>query len=252
MKPCTGTKWVTTPTRERLATTRKRVLRSREKERSYCVGDWDESRSRSVDSECVCRVNEPRNLTSRESLPFGLWGWQHWSVVWLGAMVSPGSESRARTHWFPRNVRGPTAARSCGREPHRQEMGGRLGGRKSEHPIVPRKRGNPPQGDPVEGRGMSGGSSEGCLGRPKGTRSPGSQSPGNLRESLMDSGTSEPGTVTRPVYQLVGSVVQKRCGRKWGGMPRGRGAECQSMRKPLLRSRMRELRLSGSVGGPGQ
>ena len=174
-------------------------MRSHEKKRSIPGDGWVESRSRSVNSECVCRVIEPRNLTNRESLPRGLWGWQHRSAVRLGVEVSPGSQSRARTHWFPRNVRGPIAVQSQGWKPSRQEMGERLGDRKSEHPIVPSKLGNSPQGNPVEGRGLSGGNPKGCPGRPQGTRRLGPQSPGSLRENPVDSGAGDAGTVKPPV-----------------------------------------------------
>ena len=50
LKPCTGTLRVCNPARQRLATSRERVLRG--------VG---EPALRSVDSECAGRVIEPRN-----------------------------------------------------------------------------------------------------------------------------------------------------------------------------------------------
>ena len=157
------TQWVSSPIRQRLATSRNRVLRSREKERPSRVDDWAESRMRSVDSECVCRVIEPRNLTSRESLSSWAGGLAvlERRMAWrdgLSGVRERGAHTRVSQE-RERSCRCPSPA---GWEPIHQEMGVRLGGRKSEHSIVPTKRGNPPQGDPVEGRGMSGGSSKGC------------------------------------------------------------------------------------------
>jgi hypothetical protein len=229
VKPCTGTKWVTNPIRQRVATSRERVLRGREKERPMPLFGWDESRTRSVDSECVCRVIEPRNLTFRESLPFGLWGWQHWRAVWLGATESPGSESRARTHRVPQERERPCHHPPLtGWEPDHEEMRGPLGGRESEHPIVPLKRGNSAQGDPVEERGLSGN------GARQRNDNWGHRTPGLSHRKLANSGPGEWGRGSPTSGNQLGHARQRVA------------------RRPILRSRMHELCTSGSVGGLGQ
>ena len=86
MKLLERTQWVINPTRKRLATHRKRVLRSR-----------PVRAARSVDSECQSRVIESRKPTSRWSPRRCHVRGQHRSAAQRqGAEVRPGSESGAK------------------------------------------------------------------------------------------------------------------------------------------------------------
>lgn len=154
MKPSIGTQWVANPTRQRVAASRKRVLRGQAKERPSPVGGWDEVWLRSVDSECVCRVIELRNLTSLAGAGLrGPKGRQYRITVWLGVTVPPESESRARTHGVPQERERP-----CRRQPSVvleaacEATSVLLGDRESERLVVPEKRGNSLPENPVEER----------------------------------------------------------------------------------------------------
>jgi hypothetical protein len=95
-KPVNETQWVANPTRERLAATRKRTLRS--------VTARD---ARSVWSECLSRVIESRKTFSRLGLPVFARGdnitlptisRHHHGTQAMGRATGPGSESGAEAH----------------------------------------------------------------------------------------------------------------------------------------------------------
>jgi|AntAceMinimDraft_8_1070364.scaffolds.fasta_scaffold136795_2 hypothetical protein len=89
MKDTIDTQWVNTPTRQRLATSRKRTLRSR-----------SVRAARSVWSEYQSRIIEPRNFDDCWGLPARVRG----DNIVLAAMAMaketrPRSESRAEVYW---------------------------------------------------------------------------------------------------------------------------------------------------------
>lgn len=66
------------------------------------------------------------------------------------------------TQGFSRNLGGPVVSRHGVAVPTGEATKpAGMGGRESERPIVPWKRGNSPRGNPVEGRGLSGHETEG-------------------------------------------------------------------------------------------
>src|SRR5262249_52314242 len=83
-KPFTGTLWVGNPTRQSLASSRKRVLRP--------VG---RPTGRSVDSECQGRAIEPRKLLIAGAFAVELAGAVSLPSTGLGPAILPGSESTA-------------------------------------------------------------------------------------------------------------------------------------------------------------
>ncbi len=88
MKGRIDTQWVTTPTRQRLATRRKRALRSR-----------SVRAARSVCSECQSRVIEPRKLVDRWGLPASVRGDSiALAAKAMASVVRPGSRSRAEVY----------------------------------------------------------------------------------------------------------------------------------------------------------
>ena len=96
MKHAKDTQWTMSPTRERLAATRKRTLRS-----------VPARGARSVWSECRSRVIEPRKSAYRLGLPVCLWGdniaehtiRRHRNGAQATCEVTgPGSKSRAKTY----------------------------------------------------------------------------------------------------------------------------------------------------------
>jgi hypothetical protein len=95
-KPVSETQWVANPTRERLAATRKRTLRS-----------VTARGARSVWSECRSRVIESRKTFSRLGLPVFVRGdnitmptvsRRHCVTQATGTATGPGSESGAEAH----------------------------------------------------------------------------------------------------------------------------------------------------------
>jgi len=89
MKDTIDTQWVATPTRQRLATSRKRALRRH----SVRV-------ARSVCSESQSRVIEPRKLAYRWGLPVCVRGDSITAAAMAMAVVArPGSKSVAKRYW---------------------------------------------------------------------------------------------------------------------------------------------------------
>jgi len=87
-KDTVDTRWVATPIRQRLVTSRKRALRSR-----------TERTARSVCSEYRSRVIEPRNYADRWGLPDCERGdGIRLSEMTLDSLARPGSESRAKVY----------------------------------------------------------------------------------------------------------------------------------------------------------
>ena len=88
MKGTIDTQWVATPTRQRLATSRKRALRSR-----------SVRAARSVCSEYRSRIIEPRNFDNRWGLPDRVRGDSIAQAAMAMARVTrPGSESLAKVY----------------------------------------------------------------------------------------------------------------------------------------------------------
>lgn len=95
MKHVIDTQWVSTPTRERLAATRKRTLRSA-----------TARHARSVWSKCQSRVMESRNELYRQGLPVSVRGdsivlhtiRRHAMAQATCRVTGPGSESRAEAY----------------------------------------------------------------------------------------------------------------------------------------------------------
>ena len=86
-KPFVEAQRVTSPVRESLASTRKRVLRR----------GWQHPR-RSVNSECRGSAMEPRNRLIVGALVVGKCGGRAKPPGWPGGEVLPGSKNRAQAH----------------------------------------------------------------------------------------------------------------------------------------------------------
>ncbi len=88
LKGTIDTQWVATPTRQRLATSRKRALRS-----------CSVRAARSVCSECQSRVIEPRKLDDRWGLPASVRGDSiALAAKAMASVVRPGSRSGAEVY----------------------------------------------------------------------------------------------------------------------------------------------------------
>jgi hypothetical protein len=165
------------PTRQRLATSRKRVLR----------GPIPQGRLRSVDSEAEGRVNEPRKAHCRWGRPRIVKGRQHScaAMAWHeepdrgqrarhtatgvapGTWEIPSSPPKKVPARVPADQRSRLAARGTpmpqertrgrtgGTAGTRATESGRRGDGKSESSTVPRKLGNRPEG-PGGGKGAPG------------------------------------------------------------------------------------------------
>ena len=171
-KPFVGTLWVASPTRQDLARHRKRVLRR--------LGATRRTKRRQPAPKPCYRA--PKVPTRGEPSPLPRRGPRPTHRYGEGCRVPPGSKNAAkvqgvpqgpgrpgRLHPFsgvglpdPKAPGPPAGVGPGGRDEHRRsgwycqakatKRGGR-GGRESEGLVVPLRPGNPPHGDPAEGRG---------------------------------------------------------------------------------------------------